>query len=261
MPVIAIFGAGPALGLSTAQLFAAKGCQVALVARDPAKLARLEAELGRNGAGPHGAGPHGAGPHGAGPHGAGPAGSGTVASFTADLGDRAAVERAVAAVEDRFGLPDVVLYSPGDVSRLPVPAPSLTADELQTWLPLHLLSPVTLIQAVLPGMLERGSGSLLFALGNTARHPDAMLASVNTPQAGLLNYLHGLSAAVAPCGIYVGALLIGALIERSAAAQLFDSGHFRTVEPGALPRVEPADLAERLWEMAAAREAVEHEVS
>jgi len=255
MPVIAIFGAGPALGLSTARLFAAKGYQVALVARDPAKLARLEAELGLLEPGllePDGTERGGTERGGA---------RGSVASFTADLSDRAGLERAVAAIDDRFGLPDVVLYSPGDVSRLPVSASALTAEELQTWLPLHLLSPVALIQAVLPRMLERGSGSLLFALGATARHPDAMLASVNTPQAGLLNYLHGLSAAVAPRGIYIGALLIGALIEHSAAAQLFDAGHFASVEPGTLPRVDPASLAERLWEMTATGQAVEHEVA
>jgi len=155
----------------------------------------------------------------------------------------------------------VVLYSPGDVSRLPVPALALTPTELRTWLPLHLLSPVALAQAMLPGMLDRGSGSLLFALGNTARHPAAPLASVNTPQAGLLNYLHGLSQAAAPRGVYVGALLIGTLIEGSAAAKLFDAGHFASVEPGAVPRVEPGVLAERLWEMTATKEAVELEVA
>lgn len=154
-----------------------------------------------------------------------------------------------------------MLYSPGDVSRLPVPALALTPTELRTWLPLHLLSPVALAQAMLPGMLDRGSGSLLFALGNTARHPAAPLASVNTPQAGLLNYLHGLSQAAAPRGVYVGALLIGTLIEGSAAAKLFDAGHFASVEPGAVPRVEPGVLAERLWEMTATKEAVELEVA
>ena len=155
----------------------------------------------------------------------------------------------------------MVLYSPGDVSRLPVPALALTPAELRTWLPLHLLSPVALVQAVLPGMLDRGSGSLLFALGNTARHPAAPLASVNTPQAGLLNYLHGLAETTASRGVYVGALLIGTLIEGSAAAKLFDAGHFASVEPGAVPRIDPGALAERLWDMAATREVVELEVA
>src|ERR1700722_3196343 len=102
MPVIAIFGAGPALGLSPPQLFAAKGYQVALVARDPAKLARLEAGLGRLEAGPARGGPARGGQ----------AEGGSVASFTADLYDRAAIERAVAGINERFGLPDIVLYSP-----------------------------------------------------------------------------------------------------------------------------------------------------
>jgi hypothetical protein len=73
----------------------------------------------------------------------------------------------------------------------------------------------------------------------------------------LLNYLHALAAAVGPRGVYVGTLLIGALIERSAAAGLWDGGGFDSLEVGSLPRVDPDTLAQRYWELVRDRPGVE----
>ena len=143
MPSIAIFGAGPALGLSVARRFAADGYEVGLVARDPAKLTELERALSQDGA--------------------------SVATFAADLADREQVRAAAAAVRERFGVPDAVVYAPGDVTRMPVPALELDAEALESWLPLHLLSPLALAAATLPGMLERGSGAFVVAQGIMAR--------------------------------------------------------------------------------------------
>lgn len=44
----------------------------------------------------------------------------------------------------------------------------------------------------------------------------------------------------------------------SAAAELWDNGHFDGVQSGAIPRVEPDVLAERYWEMVRDRDL--HEV-
>lgn len=228
---LAVFGAGPGLGLSVARRFGKEGYRVALVARDRAKLDRLEVELRADGV--------------------------SVTGLTAELTDLARLRATAAEVTDRFGPPDVVLYAPGDVSRLPVGVLDLDAEELATWLPLHLLAPVALVRAVLPGMLARGSGAVLVAQGIGARVSMPALASVSTAQAGLLNYLHALAAEVGPRGVYVGSLLIGALIERSAAAELWDAGHFDGVEGGPVPRVDPDVLAERYWEMVRDRELVE----
>jgi NAD(P)-dependent dehydrogenase (short-subunit alcohol dehydrogenase family) len=101
---------------------------------------------------------------------------------------------------DRFGTPDVLLYSPGDISRLPVGALELDAEELATWLPLNLLTPIALVRSVLPDMLARGSGALLFAQRASARVPMPALGSAGVAQSGLLNYVHALAAAVGPHG-------------------------------------------------------------
>jgi hypothetical protein len=50
--------------------------------------------------------------------------------------------------------------------------------------------------------------------------------------------------------VRIGSLLIGGLIERSAAAELFDAGRFADVEDGELPRMHPDTLADRYWALA-----------
>src|SRR4051794_12596835 len=104
MPTLAIFGAGPALGLSTATRFAHGGYAIHLVGRNQTTLGSLSRELDAIGA--------------------------TVARSVADLGDPEQVRAVAEQIESRSGTPDVVLYSPGDVSRLPIDVQALDADEL-----------------------------------------------------------------------------------------------------------------------------------
>ncbi len=54
MPVIAVVGAGPGLGLSIARRFGREGFAVALISRTPANLDRLAAELTAAGSRPPG---------------------------------------------------------------------------------------------------------------------------------------------------------------------------------------------------------------
>ncbi|MQY29503.1 SDR family NAD(P)-dependent oxidoreductase [Nocardia aurantia] len=224
MPHLALFGAGPALGLSAARRFGRAGYSVTLTARNKDTLEQLRAALTADGV--------------------------TADVLYADLADDAQVDAALAELQGRHGVPDVALYSPGDVARLPVDALSLDVDTLRTWLPLHLLTPVRITHALLPGMLERGSGAVLIAQGIAVRETQAALASVSVPSSGLLNYLHAIDQQVRDRGVRVGSLLISRLIERSAAQTLFDSGHFATVEPNEVPRVHPDELAEEFFAMA-----------
>lgn len=224
MPHLAVFGAGPALGLSVARRFARDGYSVTLVGRTAATLDDLRDSLIREGA--------------------------EVDIAIADLADSNQAAAAIDAVRRRHGTPDVVVYGPGDVTRLPVNALSLDADTLRTWLPLHLITPVQLLHALLPDMTERGSGAVVFAHGSAIAQPQPDLASVGIPQAGLVNYLHAIDTQVRARGVRVGSLQILRLIDGSAAARLFDSGHFDGIEVGEVVRVAPDVLARNVFEMA-----------
>jgi short-subunit dehydrogenase len=146
MSTIAIFGAGPALGMSVARRFGREGFRVALVARDRGRLDGMAAELAVEGI--------------------------EAAGFQVDLADCAAAGEIVDAIEERFEPVDVLEYSPTPTGSRPrvVPSQIDVATVVQP-LDMHVLTPVALVRRVLPGMLERGHGGLLFALGASAKYP------------------------------------------------------------------------------------------
>lgn len=223
MKSIAIFGAGPALGLSTARRFGREGFAVDVVGRRPETVDSLVVSLRGDGIDVHGT--------------------------VADLADGALATDALATITDRRGqLPNVVVYSPGDVSRLPVGVGELTSRTLAEWLPLNLTTPLDLIHELLPGFAERGSGTVVVAQGTAARVPSPALTSVGVAQSALLNYLLAVGAEFRAAGVRITSLQIGKLIERSAAAQLFATGHFDDVEPNSLPTVDPDHLADLIWQ-------------
>lgn len=224
MPHLAVFGAGPALGFSAARRFGRAGYSVTLIARNEERLESMRASLAADGI--------------------------EADVQQADLADEVHVDAALKDVRARHGIPDVLLYSPAGLDRLPVDALSLDADTLRAWLPTNLTTPIRILHALLPDMAERGSGAVLVAQGISVLYPRSALASVSVPQSALLNYLHSVDQQVRPRGVRVGSLLIGRLIETSAAEQIFDSGHFDSVDAGDFERVHPDALAEDLFEMA-----------
>jgi short-subunit dehydrogenase len=226
---IAIFGAGPGLGQAVARRFGREGFRVALVARDAGRLESMASDL---------------------------AGAGVeAAGFPADLTDREAALGAVDAIQARFGPVDVLEYSPTPGASLRTSPSELDVAAVARLLELYVLTPVALVGRVLPGMLERGGGGLLFAMGAAAKYPAPRLAG-GMVLSSLRNYAHTLNAELGPRSVYAGTLLIGALIEGSAAARNPSAwGNGRATV------VAADDLAGRCWDMYAKRDRVEEQVT
>ncbi len=108
---------------------------------------------------------------------------------------------------------------------------SPTEDDLQAATELSILGSVTAIRQVLPGMIDRGSGTILLINGSSAASPNGNVAGTSTAFAGESAYGQMLHDAVAPKGVSVRQLII----------------------PGAIgggdPLYEPAALAERIWQL------------
>ncbi|MFC5754646.1 SDR family NAD(P)-dependent oxidoreductase [Actinomadura rugatobispora] len=232
---IAVFGAGPALGLAVARRFGREGFRAALVSRTAARLDELVATLAAEGV--------------------------EAAAFPADLADPAQAEAAVDAIERRFGTVDVLEYSPGGLSLgfAPTPITETGPAELRGPIDLFLNTPVGLARRVLPGMLERGEGTLLFSQGTSGRHPLPMLGNVGTAMAAMRHHVLTLNAALAGTGVYTGLLSIGGGIAGSEVHALMDGAASSSDGP-ALPEVEildPADLAGLLWDLHLKRDRTE----
>lgn len=189
MPVIAIVGAGPGLGLSVAKVFGGHGFQAALISRNKDSLGTLVGRLAQAGV--------------------------TAAGFPADVTDRAALTEALEQAAAHFGDISVLEFSPyaGLVQVGPL---HVTVDSLQAQIEQHLYGAVTAARAVLPAMESAGSGTLLFTTGGGAITPYPQLATMNAAQAAMRNWVLNLNGVLADKGVYAANVAINAFIGATA---------------------------------------------
>jgi len=225
---IAIFGAGTGLCISTARRFGREGYQVALVGRRAHALGMLVDQLTEQGI--------------------------DVAAFPADLAQTSSVPKLICEISIRFGGIDVVAYSPVSTNSF-IPATEMTADVMQSFLNLYLLTPVEIVRQVLPSMIEQRHGAILMTLGSSAVHPSPFMSGVGPAMAAVRNYLHSLHGEVADKGVYVGTLLVGALILGSAWHRELSSGESGV--PAGVASVDPDLLATVLWDLFSRRDRIE----
>jgi short-subunit dehydrogenase len=229
MKTLAIFGAGPGLGVSAARRFGKEGFRIALVSRSADRLKSFVDDLAAEGI--------------------------EAAAFPADLGDRSAHRGVVEAIIGRFGTIDVaVINGIADFTTFR-PVLEIDAESMLDVMNGMVFAPLSLSRLVVPGMIERGDGAVLFGFGASAKNPMPPLASPGSAQASLRNYVFNLNTALAEKGVYAGALTLGVLIERSDVQVTVDAN------PGGIgfevERADPDDLAERYWAMYTKRERVE----
>lgn len=218
MPVIAIVGAGPQMGFALARTFGVQGYKVALVSRHPDKQETLIAALAREGI--------------------------ESAAFRADVLDRGSIASGLAGVKQRFGPVDVLEYSPADPGVPRVSTLQLTHNNVQVAVDFNLHGALAAVQAVLPDMQARGTGTIIFTTGAASVYPHMagdifeIFANFAITGAALRAYAHALHAALGPRGIHVGHVAIGAWIGK---------------QPGATPEA----IARLYWQLHTQRNEVE----
>jgi len=222
---IAVFGVGPGLGEAVARRYAHDGYEVVLVARRRELLESLADDLAGAGASAH--------------------------AVTADLSDTDAVPALADQVRATVGNPDAIYYAPTPDSGF-VAAVDLTPQRAEAFMPLLFYSFLALVQQFLPHMLEQRDGVILIVQGASTLYGLPNMSGSGAAQAAQRNYLQSLHAEVADRGVYVGALYIGALIESSAFHQHAEQARAAGGRDWG-PSVDPAYLADLLWNMHDAR--------
>jgi NADP-dependent 3-hydroxy acid dehydrogenase YdfG len=221
MPTIAIVGAGSGLGQSIAKTFGSNGFSVALVSRTQSKLDTLAAELGQAGI--------------------------DAAGFAADVMDRASLVGAFARIKQRFGTVDVLEYSPAP--HTPVPGITqaspldVTVENIQPQLDYYLYGGITAAQQVLPDMLERGSGTLLFTTGGASVDPTPAppeFANIAIAGAALRSWVLKLHQVTDGTGVYAAHVPLSVWIGAGG------------------PETQPDTIAQHYWDLYTKREGAEH---
>ncbi len=180
--VALVTGASSGIGRALARMLAAEGAKLALVGRSAERLEAVRAEFPDTEA----------------------------LVIAADLAEPAEVERSVAETLARFGQIDILLanaglYLPGDLVET-------DPDDFDTVIRVNVNAVFRAVRAVLPGMIERGSGEIIVTssiAGHQALHWEPVYsATKHAVQA----FVHGVRRQAAPHGIRVGAIAPGVVL-------------------------------------------------
>lgn len=212
-PTIVIVGAGPGLGAEIARTFGRRGFAVALVARTQTKVDSLASTLGAEGI--------------------------DAAGFAADITQTDSLTAAFAAITDRFGHVDVFEFSPADRALGRTDVLEVSPENIQPQVDFLVYGAIAAARQVLPDMIERGAGTLLFTTGGGSVTPVPALANINIAAAALRNWVINLHGALAPQGVYAAHVAISAWI---------GSGK---------PDADPAVIAQEYWKLYKARDRAE----
>jgi NAD(P)-dependent dehydrogenase (short-subunit alcohol dehydrogenase family) len=138
----------------------------------------------------------------------------------ADMSAAAGVDVVVRAVLERYGGVDMIVHNVGGSAAPGGGFAALTDEEWQRELDLNLLSAVRLDRALLPSMLNQGSGVIVHMTSTQRRLPlhEATLGYA-AAKAALATYSKGLSNEVGPRGVRVNAVAPG-FTETEAAHRL-----------------------------------------
>ena len=206
MSTLVVVGMGPLVGLSLAREFGRRGYKVAMIARRQHALDGFAATLATEGI--------------------------EAVGFRADASDRAQLQSAFGAIKARMGPIEVLEYSPTEWGngKLYPPLETTTETALDHF-KLLVLGAITAVEEVLPDMLARGKGSLLFATGTSAHRPHPFITSLGISNAGVRNYALCLAQDLKPRGVFVATVAIGVQVERNGT------------------KADPDRIAEAFWKL------------
>ncbi|MFD0276591.1 SDR family NAD(P)-dependent oxidoreductase [Kitasatospora sp. NPDC127111] len=220
--IVVITGGSRGIGAGTARSFARQGASVAVLGRDAAALDAVAGELRALAAETAGAGALG---------------------LVADCTDAAALARAAARIEAELGPVDVLAaFAGGD--GYPVPTVRETEEHWRSVLDANLTATFLTVQAFLPGLLERGSGSVITMASTAGRLPSGSSAVYAAAKAGVLMYSRHLALELAGGGVRVNAIAPGAVRTERTAAVMPPEVQAAVAAAHPLGRLgEPGDIA------------------
>ncbi len=176
--VVLVTGGSKGIGLACARGFAAEGARVAIVSRNPAHLHAAVDELRGLGA--------------------------TVLPVVADLSEPAQALQMALQVVDQLGVVTVLVNCAGAALR--TPAHELTAAHWQAAMQAKFFTYIHAMQALLPGMAERGHGAVVNVVGAGGKLASAVHLPGGAANAALMLASAGLAQAYAGRGVRINAV-------------------------------------------------------
>lgn len=180
--VALVTGASSGIGRALARALAAEGASLALAARSAERLAAVAEEVGAE----------------------------DTLVLPADLGAGAEVERVVGETLARFGRIDILLanaglYLPGDVAEA-------DPEAMDAVVAINVNGVFRSVRAVLPGMIERGSGDIVVTSSVSGHQAIPWEPVYSATKHAVQAFVHGVRRQAAPHGVRVGAVAPGVVL-------------------------------------------------
>ena len=176
-----VLGGNRGMGLAIATALAKEGAEVAIAARDPARLEAARAGLAESGA--------------------------RVVAFPLDLADTSGLTAFAASVTARFGKPEILINNTGGPPY--GTAAGRNMDEWRTSFEEMTLSVIALTDAFLPAMRAARWGRIVTIVSSGAVQPVPVLGISNALRSALIGWSKTLAGEVAAEGITVNVLVPG----------------------------------------------------
>lgn len=130
--------------------------------------------------------------------------------YCCDLADADAVMRTIFSIETEMGAPDVMIYNAMTLTVAPFQDLSVSQFE-QSWRSI-CLGAMVLSQAVLPGMVDRGAGTMIFSGATASKRGAARFAAFASAKFALRGLAEALAREYGPAGIHVAHTILDGLI-------------------------------------------------
>jgi NAD(P)-dependent dehydrogenase (short-subunit alcohol dehydrogenase family) len=183
-PVAVVAGAGPGNGQALARRFADAGYAVALLARDPARVAALASEI--------------AGAKG----------------YSCDVSETAAVSGAFANIRAELGEVDALLYNAG--SGVFADFEQITPEQFEASWRVNALGALLCSKQVVPGMKARGTGSIVFIGATASRRGNVKTAAFAPAKAAQRSLAESMARSLWPAGIHVALIIVDGVVDSPA---------------------------------------------
>lgn len=227
-PVIAVVGAGPGIGEAVARRFVAEGFVTALLARTEDKLVKMAKGIDTD------------------------YGSGSARFYLTDLRVEQSVIDSFAKIKSELGPVDVLVYNAGARRVNGRKILDTTTDEFENFTKINLHGAFWSSKCVLPDMLAKGAGTIMFTGATGSLRGSPGLSSFSPGKFGLRSLCQIITREYQSEGIHAAHLVIdgpvdGVLIGGVRRRQWEREGDDEKVKDIESHLMQPADLAQIYW--------------
>ena len=210
-PLCVVAGVGPGNGLAFCNRFAGEGYRVALLARSFGRVQHYA--QGRE----------------------------DIYPFACDLSDPGAIAHTFVEIESTLGTADVVIYNAGS-GVFGSPMDTSLEDFEDAW-KINALGLLSVARTVAPGMVERGSGTILVTGATASLRGGANFAAFSAAKAAQRNLAQSLARSLGPQGVHVALVIVDGIIDMPRTREMFpdlpDSAY-----------MQPDDIADAYFHLA-----------